>query len=57
MATLVVLAGRLPGHTQPCSDPGPANAQPDRLVNQDCEFRRCLLLRTPGALNPIQHLG
>jgi hypothetical protein len=57
MATLVVLAGRLPGHTQPGGDLEPADAQSDRLVDQDREFRRCLLLRTLGALNPLQHLG
>ena len=57
MATLVVLTGRLPGHTQPDGDLGPADAQSNRLVDQDREFRPCPLLRSPGALNPLQHLG
>ena len=57
MAALVVLAGCLPGHAQPIGDFGPADAQSDRLVDQSREFRRCLLLRSPGTLNPLQHLG
>jgi hypothetical protein len=57
MVALVVLAGCLPGHAQLGGDLGPADAQSDRLVDQSREFRRCLLLRSPGTLNPLQHLG
>jgi hypothetical protein len=57
MAALVVLAGCLPGHAQPIGDFGPADAQSDRLVDQSREFPRCLPLRSPCTLNPLQHLG
>jgi hypothetical protein len=57
VAALVVLAGCLPGHTQPCSDLWPADTQVDRLVDQLREFRLCLPLRIPSAFNPLQHLG
>ena len=34
MATLVVLAGRLPGHPKVVGDLWPADAQPDSLVDE-----------------------
>ena len=57
MAALVVLTGRLPGHTQPGGDLWPPNAHRNRLVNQFGERRFCPPLSNPGALNLFQHLG
>ena len=51
MAALVVLTGRLPGHTEPGGDLGPPEAQANSLVNQLRECRFCSLLRNPGALD------
>lgn len=57
VAALVVLAGCLPGHTQPCSDLRPADTQADSLIDQLREFRLrlplCSPLCSPGALNPL----
>jgi hypothetical protein len=57
MAALVVLTGRLSGHTQPGGDLWPPDAQADSLVDQLRECRFCSPLRNPGALNLLQHLG
>ena len=57
MAALVVLTGRLPGHTQPGGDLWPPDAQTNSLVNQLRECRFCPLLCNPGALDLLQHLG
>ena len=56
MATLVVLAGRLPGHAQPGGDLRPSDAQADGLVDQYREFGLGFLLHGPGALDPLKHL-
>src|SRR5438876_5634986 len=57
MAALVVLTGRLPGHTQPSGDLWPPNAQANSLVNQLRECRFCPPLCNLGALDLLQHLG
>jgi len=56
MAALVVLAGRLLGHAQPGGDLRPPDAQSDSAVDQYREFRLCLPLCSPSALNPLHHL-
>jgi hypothetical protein len=53
MTTLVVLAGRLPGHAQPGGDLRPPDAEADSLVNEHCEFCLCLPLCISSALNPL----
>jgi hypothetical protein len=53
VAALVLLAGCLPGHTQPCSDLWPADTQVGSLVDQLREFRLCPPLGSPSALNPL----
>jgi hypothetical protein len=53
VTALVVLAGCLPGHTQPCSDLWPADTQADSLVDQLHEFRLRLVLGSPSLLNPL----
>jgi len=57
MAALVVLTGRLPGHTQPGGDLWPPNAQANSLVDQLRECSFCLPLCDPGALDLLQQLG
>jgi hypothetical protein len=57
MTTLVVLSGRLSGHTQPGGDLWSPDAQANSLVDQLRECRFCSLLRKPGALDLLQHLG
>ncbi len=57
VATLVVLAGRLPGHAKPGGDLRPPDAQVYGLVDQGCEFRLDLLLRDSGAPDLLKHPG
>ena len=57
MAALVVLTGRLPGHTQPGGDLWPPDAQANGLVDQLGECRFCPPLCNPGALDLLQYLG
>jgi hypothetical protein len=57
VAALVMLAGRLSGHAKPGSDLRPSDAQADGVIDQNREFRLRLLLRNPGARDPLQHLG
>jgi hypothetical protein len=57
MAALVVLPGRLPGHTQPAGDLWPPDAWANSLVDQLRECRFCPPLCNPGALDLCQHLG
>ena len=57
MAALVVLTGSLPGHTQPCGDLWPSDAQANSLVDQLRKCRFCPPLRNPGALDLLQQLG
>jgi hypothetical protein len=57
MTALVVLAGRLPRHTQPGGDLGPPDAQTYSPVHQLRECCFCPPLCNPGALDPLQHLG
>jgi len=52
-----MLAGSLPGHTQPGGDRWPPDAQANSLVDQVRECGFCLPLCDPGALNLLQHLG
>ncbi len=56
VATLVMLAGRLPGHAEPSGDLRPSDAQADGMVDQDREFGLCLFLREPSALDLLQYL-
>ena len=53
MAALVVLSGRLSGHTQPGGDLRPTDAQTDGLVDQLRECGFCPQLRNPGALDLV----
>jgi hypothetical protein len=53
MAALVMLAGRLPGHTQPEGDLRPSDAQGDSMVDQHREFGLGFQLYGPGALDPL----
>ena len=57
MAALLVLSGRLSGHTQPDGDLRPPDAQVNSLVDQFRERRFCPQLRSPGALDLFQYLG
>lgn len=57
MAALVMLTGRLSGHTQPEGDLRPSNAQDHSVIDQDRKLGLCLLLHDPGALDPFEHLG
>ncbi len=57
VATLVVLAGRLPGHAKMVGDLRPSDAQAHRVVDQHCEFRLCCFPREPCALDLPEHLG
>jgi hypothetical protein len=57
VATLVVLAGRLPGHPEPDGDLWPPDAQIDGMVDEHREFCLCLVPREPGTLDPREHLG
>ena len=57
MAALIVLAGRLPGHTQPGGDWWPPDALANSLVDQLRECGFCPPLCNPGALDLLQHLG
>ena len=49
VAALVVLAGRLPGHTEPDSNFWPPDAQADGVVDEHRELR----LATRGQLSEI----
>jgi len=57
MTALIVLTGRLPGHTQPDGDLWPPDAETNSLVNQLHQRRFCFPLCNPGALDLLQHLG
>ena len=57
MATLVVLASRLPGHAEPGRDFWPPDAQADAVVDEHREFALCRFPREPDAFDPLQHLG
>ena len=57
VAALVVLAGRLPGHTEPDSNFWPPDAQADGVVDEHRELRLCRLPREPDAFDPLQNLG
>jgi hypothetical protein len=57
VAALVVLAGRLPGHTEPGGDLRPSDAHADRLIRQHREFGLCLLPGESGSFDPLQQLG
>jgi hypothetical protein len=51
VAALVLLAGRLPGHSAPGSNLWPSKAQSDSVIDQHHEVYLCLTLRDPGALD------
>jgi len=57
MAALVVLAGRLPGHTETGGDLRPSDAHADRLIHQHRECGIRLLTGESGPFDPLQHLG
>jgi hypothetical protein len=57
VATLVVLAGRLPGHAEPGRDFWPPDAQADGVVDEHRELGLCRIPREPEAFDPLQHLG
>ena len=57
MAALVVLAGRLPCHSEPGRDLGPPDALVDGIVDERREFRLCLVPDVPGVLELLKHLG
>ncbi len=57
VAALVVLACRLPGDSEPGGDLWPPDAQIDGTVDEQHEFRLCLVPREPGVLDLLEHLG
>jgi hypothetical protein len=57
VATLIALAGRLPGYAKLGGDLRPADAQAYRMVDQHREFRFCRIPRDLGTLNLLQDLG
>ena len=57
MATLVVLACRLPGDPEPVGDFWPPDALIDGMVDEHREFRVCLVPHVPGVLDLLKHLG
>ena len=57
VTTLVMLAGRLPGHAKLGGDLRPPDALADGVVDERRNHRLGLLLRNPGAPDPLEHLG
>ena len=57
VTTLVMLAGRLPGHAKLGGDLRPPDALADGVVDERRNHRLGLLLRNPGAPDPLKHLG
>jgi hypothetical protein len=56
VATLVVLACRLPGNSEPGGDLWPADALIDSVVDERREFRLCLVSHVPGVLDLLKYL-
>ena len=57
VATLVVLACRLPGNSEPGGDLWPSNTLIDGVVDERREFRLCLVPRVPDVLDLLKRLG
>jgi hypothetical protein len=57
VATLVLLACRLPGDPEPVGDLWPPDALIDGMVDERREFRVCLVPHVPGVLDLLKHLG
>ena len=57
VAALVVLACRLPCHSEPSGDLWPPDALIDRMVDERGEFRLCFVPHVPGVLDLLKHLG
>jgi hypothetical protein len=57
VATLVVLACRLPCHSEPGGDLWPPDALIDGTVDQRGEFRLCFVPDVPGVLDLLKRLG
>jgi hypothetical protein len=57
VATPVVLARRLPCHSELGGDLWPPDALIDGIVDQSGEFRLCLVPHVPGVLDLLKHLG
>jgi hypothetical protein len=57
VATLVVLACRLPRYPEPDGDLWPPDAQINGMVDEHREFRLGFVAREPGTLDPREHLG
>jgi hypothetical protein len=57
VSTLVVLAGRLPGHFEPDGDLWPPDSQADGMVDEHREFRLGFVPSEPGTLDPCKYLG
>jgi hypothetical protein len=57
VATLVVLACRLPCHSEPGGDLWPPDALIDGIVDQGGEFRLCFVPHVLGVLDLLKHLG
>jgi hypothetical protein len=56
VAALIVLASCLPGHAKLGGDLRPSEAEVNGVVDKCRKLRLCLLLRNPGAPDPLQHL-
>jgi len=56
VATLVVLACRLPGDAEPVGDLWPPDALIDGVVDERREFRLCFVPHVPGVLDLLKHL-
>lgn len=54
--SVVLLAGRLPAHSQMPGDIGPPHPQPDRVVDQRGQLLPGLIPRDPGTGDLLQHL-
>jgi hypothetical protein len=57
VATLVVLARRLPCHSEPGSYLWPPDALIDGIVDQGGEFRLCFVPDVSGVLDLLKRLG
>jgi hypothetical protein len=57
VATLVVLACRLPRYPEPDGDLWPPDAQINGMVDEHREFRLCLVPHVPDVLDLLKHLG
>ena len=56
VAALIVLARRLPCHSEPGGDLRPPDALIDGMVDERREFRLCFVPHVPGVLDLLKHL-